>query len=316
MNPTKLPLIDADELARRLPMPRAIEALERALRAGLDPEADVPRTVLDTQAGQLLLMPATSTSYVGVKIAAVAPDNPARGLPRIVASYLLMDAATLCPTALIDGSALTLLRTPAVSAVAVDHLAAADAERLVVFGAGPQAWGHVEAIRAVRPISSVGVVARRPERTAELLERCRAAGLPAEAVPPQAVATADVIACCTTARTPLFPASAVADHAVVVAMGSHEPTAREVDSALVAHATVIVEARTAALREAGDLLIPLRSGEVDTGVIAGNLSELVRGAVDVAPRRPRLFKGTGMAWQDLVVAAAAVEGELGGGLGG
>ncbi|MGY0063965.1 ornithine cyclodeaminase family protein [Streptomyces sp. LZ34] len=308
MNPTKLPLIDAEELARRLPMPRAIAALDRALRAGLDPEADVPRTVLDVQAGQLLLMPATSSSYVGVKLAAVAPDNPARGLPRIVASYLLMDAATLCPTALIDGSALTLLRTPAVSAVAVDHLAAADAERLVVFGAGPQAWGHVEAVRAVRPISSVGVVARRPEQTAELVERCRSAGLPAEAVPPQAVATADVVACCTTARTPLFPAAAVADHAVVVAMGAHEPTAREVDGALVARATVIVEARTAALREAGDLLIPLRSGDVDTGVIAGNLSELVRGAVDVAPRRPKLFKGMGMAWQDLVVAAAAVDG--------
>ncbi|MFC5724587.1 ornithine cyclodeaminase family protein [Streptomyces gamaensis] len=308
MNPTKLPLIDAEELARRLPMPQAIAALDRALRAGLDPETDVPRTVLDVQAGQLLLMPAASTSYVGVKIATVAPDNPAHGLPRIVASYLLMDAATLCPTALIDGSALTLLRTPAVSAVAVDHLAAADAQRLVVFGAGPQAWGHVEAVRAVRPITSVGVVARRPEQTAELVERCRSVGLSAEAVPPQAVATADVVACCTTARTPLFPAEAVADHTVVVAMGAHEPTAREVDGALVARATVVVEARTAALREAGDLLIPLRSGEVDTGVIAGNLAELVRGAVTVPPGRPKLFKGTGMAWQDLVVAAAAVDG--------
>ncbi|WP_327237457.1 ornithine cyclodeaminase family protein [Streptomyces sp. NBC_01317] len=307
MNPTKLSLIDAEELARRLPMPQAIAAVDHALRAGLDPETDIPRTVLDVQAGQLLLMPGTSSSYIGVKIAAVVPDNPARGLPRIVASYLLMDAATLCPIALIDGSALTLLRTPAVSAVAVDHLAAADAERLIVFGAGPQAWGHVEAIRAVRPITSVGVVARRPEQAAELVERCRSTGLPAEAVPPQAVATADVVACCTTARTPLFPSAAVADHAVVVAMGAHEPTAREVDDALVARATVVVEARSAALREAGDLLIPLRSGTIDTGVIAGNLSELVRGAVDIAPGRPKLFKGTGMAWQDLVVAAAAVE---------
>ncbi|MEV0280254.1 ornithine cyclodeaminase family protein [Streptomyces sp. NPDC050610] len=308
MNPTKLSLIDADELARRLPMPRAVEALDRALRAGLDPEADVSRTVLDVEAGHLLLMPASSSSYVGVKIAAVAPGNPARGLPRIVASYLLMDAATLCPTALIDGSALTLLRTPAVSAVAVDHLAAPDAERLVVFGAGPQAWGHVEAVRAVRPISSVGVVARRPRQAAELVERCRSAGLSAAAVPARDVATADVVACCTTARMPLFPGAAVADHAVVVAMGSHEPTAREVDGDLVARATVVVEARGAALREAGDILIPLRSGDIGPEAIAGNLSELVRGAVEVAPGRPRLFKGTGMAWQDLVVAAAAVDG--------
>ncbi|WP_200302208.1 ornithine cyclodeaminase family protein [Streptomyces adelaidensis] len=308
MNPTALPLIDACELARRLPMPRAIQAVQQALRAGLDPEADVPRTVLDVDAGQLLLMPSTTSSYTGVKIAGVAPRNPARGQPRIIASYLLMDAATLRPTALIDGSALTLLRTPAVSAVAVDHLAVPDAERLVLFGAGPQAWGHVEAIRAVRPVSSVGVVARRPEQAAKLVERCQKADLDAETVPSEAVATADIVACCTTSRTPLFQAAAVASHTVVVAIGSHEPTAREVDTEFVARATVVVEARTAALSEAGDILIPLRSGDIGTEAIAGNLSELVRGAVNVMPQRPKLFKSVGMSWQDLVVAAAAVEG--------
>ncbi|NBM17051.1 ornithine cyclodeaminase family protein [Streptomyces sp. GC420] len=307
MNPTALSLIDAGELARRLPMPLAIRAVEQALRAGLDPEADIPRTVLDVDAGQLLLMPSTTASYTGVKIAGVAPRNPARGQPRIIASYLLMDAATLRPTALFDGSALTLLRTPAVSAVAVDHLAVPDAERLVVFGAGPQAWGHVEAVRAVRPISSVGVVARRPEPAAKLVERCRRAGLNAETVPSEAVATADIVVCCTTSRTPLFPAAAVASHAVVVAIGSHEPTAREVDTEFVARATVVVEARAAALSEAGDILIPLRSGDIDAGVIAGNIAELVRGAVNVMPLRPKLFKSVGMSWQDLTVAAAAME---------
>ncbi|MGW7674021.1 ornithine cyclodeaminase family protein [Streptomyces sp. NPDC054775] len=308
MNPTALPLIDADELTRRLPMPQAIQAVEQALRAGLDPEADIPRTVLDVDAGQLLLMPSTTSSYTGVKIAGVAPHNPARGQPRIIASYLLMDAATLRPKALIDGSALTLLRTPAVSAVAVNHLAVPDSERLVVFGAGPQAWGHVEAIRAVRPISSVGVVARRPEQAATLIKRCREAGLNAETVSSEAVASADIVACCTTSRTPLFPAADVASHTVVVAIGSHEPTAREVDTEFVARATVVVEARTAALSEAGDILIPLRSGDIGTEAIAGNLSELVHGAVNVRHLRPKLFKSVGMSWQDLVVAAAAVEG--------
>lgn len=308
MNPTALPLIDADELARRLPMPRAIQAVEQALRAGLNPEADIPRTVLDVDAGQLLLMPSTTSSYTGVKIAGVAPRNPTRGQPRIIASYLLMDSTTLRPTALIDGSALTLLRTPAVSAVAVDHLAVPDAERLVLFGTGPQAWAHVEAIRAVRPISSVGVVARRPEQAARLVERCQKADLGAQTVSSEAVATADIVACCTTSRTPLFPAAAVASHAVVVAIGSHEPTAREVDTEFVARATVVVEARTAALSEAGDILIPLRSGDIGTEAIAGNLAELVRGAVHVRHLRPKLFKSVGMSWQDLVVAAAAVEG--------
>ncbi|MFB7293485.1 ornithine cyclodeaminase family protein [Actinacidiphila glaucinigra] len=307
MNPTALPLIDANELARRLPMPQAIQALEQALRAGLDPEADIPRTVLDVDAGQLLIMPSTTSSYTGVKIAGVVPRNPARGQPRIIASYLLMDAVTLRPTALIDGSALTLLRTPAVSAVAVDHLAVPDAERLVLFGAGPQAQGHVEAIQAVRPISSVGIAARRPEQAVKLVERCRETGLHAETVSSEAVTTADIVACCTTSRTPLFSATAVASHTVVVAIGSHEPTAREVDTEFVARATVVVESRAAALSEAGDILIPLRSGDISTEAIAGNLSELVRGTLHVRPLKPKLFKSVGMSWQDLVVAAAAIE---------
>ncbi|WP_432249229.1 ornithine cyclodeaminase family protein [Streptomyces sanyensis] len=307
MNPAALRRVDAEELARLLPMPRAVRAVEAALRAGLDPEADIPRTVHEVAAGQLLLMPSANSSYAGVKIAGVAPGNPGRGQPRVIASYLLMDAETLRPAALIDGSALTLLRTPAVSAVAVDHLAVPAAERLVVFGAGPQARGHVEAVRAVRPLSWVGVAARRPQQAAELVEHCREAGLDAEPVSPEAVATADVVACCTTSRTPLFPASAVAPHAVVVAVGSHEPTAREVDTELVAAATVVVEARAAALREAGDLLIPLRSGDIGPDRIAGNLAELVRGAVDAGAAGPKLFKSVGMSWQDLVVGAAAVE---------
>jgi ornithine cyclodeaminase len=90
-------------------------------------------------------------------------------------------------------------------------------------------------------------------------------------------------------------------HAVVVAVGSHEPDAREVDGELVARAEVYVESRAAALREAGDLIIP----SVDR--VAGDLAELVTGRVRVAGDRPRLFKSVGMAWEDLVVAVTAYE---------
>ncbi|RMI42036.1 ornithine cyclodeaminase family protein [Streptomyces triticirhizae] len=306
MELSELTLVDGPELRRRVPMARAVAALADALRAGLDPERDVPRAAVEVPAGQLLLMPSAGTRHVGVKVAGVAPGNPALGLPRIVASYLLLDAATLRPVALLDGSALTALRTPAVSAVAVDRLAVPEAGRLVVFGTGPQAWGHIEALRVVRPVESVGVVGRTPERAAELVRRCRDAGLAAEAVTAGAVADADLVACCTSAREPLFDGRAVSAHATVVAMGSHEPTAREVDTALVRRATVVVEARAAALREAGDLCVPLAAGEVTEAAIAGNLAELARGEVPLDPSRPRLFKGVGMSWQDLTVATEAV----------
>ncbi|WP_431922645.1 ornithine cyclodeaminase family protein [Nonomuraea jabiensis] len=307
---TGLPYLDAATVERLVPMGRAVRILEDALRAGLDPEATPQRPIVDLPAGQLLLMPAAAGRYAGVKAVTIAPGNPDRELPRIQGTYLLFDGDTLTPLAALDGIALTSLRTPAVSALAVSHLADGDARRLVVFGSGPQAWGHVLALREVRPIEDVTVVGRDLGRAQALAGRCRALGLSARALrqsdSAQALAGADVVACCTTAREPLFPGKLARDGGTVVAVGSHEPGARELDGDLVARATVVVEARAAALEEAGDLLIPIREGTITAGHLAGNLADLVAGRV-VAGTGPRVFKSTGMAWEDLVVAAAAYE---------
>lgn len=275
----------------------AADMLERALRSGLDPEAGPARSIADVPAGQILLMPAAVPGYAGVKVVTVAPGN--RDLPRIQGVYLLLDGETLAPVALLDGVALTSLRTPAVSAVAVRHLATPGASSLVVFGTGPQAWGHVRALRAVRPIDQVTVVGR--SGTEEFVARCQEVGLRASAGTPDAVAAADVVACCTTAREPLFPGALVPAHAVVIAVGSHEPTAREVDGNLVERSQVFVESRAAALHEAGDLIIPR------VARAPHNLAELVTGRAPLTEDRPRLFKSVGMAWEDLVVAVAAYE---------
>ena len=108
--------------------------------------------------------------------------------------------------------------------------------------------------------------------------------------------------CCTTAREPLFDSRLLKDTATVVAVGSHEPDAREVDENLVRTATVVVESRACASREAGDILL---AGREAAGL--ANLAELVRSDLTIAPDQPRLFKSTGMAWEDLVVAALAYE---------
>ena len=293
-----IPFLDAGTISD------AIDGIEDSLRRGLDPEADPRRTIVDVDAGQILFMPSTVPGYAGVKLVTIAPGNAERGLPRIHGVYLLLDSATLSPLALLDGGALTVTRTPAVSAVAVRHLAGARARRLVVFGTGPQAWGHVEAIRQVRPIEHVGVVGRRPNAVSAFVARCHDVGLGADPAAPDAVASADVICCATTARQPLFDGALVPDHATVVAVGSHEADAREVDDVLVGRSTVVVDARSTALREAGDIIQAIRSGAC-TEAALNTLDELVRGEVTVVARRPRLFKSTGMAWQDLVVAAAA-----------
>jgi ornithine cyclodeaminase len=293
--------IDAETVNALLPMRAAIDSLEAALAAGLDPSADPPRDVIDTRRGQLLLMPSEIADRVGVKIVSVAPGNAGLGLSRIQGMYLLMDAETLAPVALLDGIAITSLRTPAMSAVAVRHLAAADASRLVVFGTGPQAWGHVEALRAVRPVTEVVVVGRDAERAQSFADRLTGTGVLATLGPPDAVADADLVVCATTSGDSLFDGRLIQDRSCVVAVGSHEPDRRELDAQLLGRASVVVEEVATALREAGDVVLAVAAGALDpTGMVT--LSDLVTGRASVDPTLPRVYKSVGMAWQDLVVA--------------
>jgi ornithine cyclodeaminase len=254
----------------------AVAALREALLSGVDVDADPARTVVPVPAGQLLLMPSSGARYTGVKLATVATG----GTPRIKGVYVLMDATTLAPLALLDGPALTTLRTPAVSALAVDHLAPKTPARLVVFGKGPQAHGHVAAIEAVREVSEVRMLGRADD--------------------PAPVADADIVCCATTARTPLFPADLLRPDATVVAVGSHEPDARELPAELMT--TVVVESIATAQREAGDVIL---AGTTDLIPLAA----VVRQEVTVPDDRPRVFKSVGMAWEDLAVAAAVYEAQ-------
>lgn len=277
-----LPFISAAEVARRLSAAEAVDALEDALLAGLDPETDAPRGAVELERGQLLLMPSVAAAQPVVKLVTIG------GEPRIQGVCVVFDAATLAPAAIVDGIALTNLRTAAVSALAVRYLAIPDAGRLVLFGRGPQAYAHATALRAVRPVEHVEMIGREHGNLDGLIER------------------ADIICCCTTAREPLFDGARVADHATVVAIGSHEPDARETDDALAARAAIVVESRASALREAGDVILAIDSGATTPEQLV-TLSELVRGEAKPGTDRPRLFKSTGMSWEDAVVASALVD---------
>ncbi|MGH3383805.1 MAG: ornithine cyclodeaminase family protein [Nocardioidaceae bacterium] len=282
----RLPYLDGEELRRLVGWPDAVDAIEQALLDGTAPGHTPLRTVVDVGAGQLLLMPAEAGAYVGVKLASVRAT--AGDGPRIQGVYVLFDAASLSPLALLDAVVLTQLRTAAVSAVAAKHLAVPDASRLVVFGRGPQAVGHVEALRCVRPIRQVTVVGRDRRGV-------------------EALSDADLVACCTTAREPLFDSALLRPDATVVAVGSHEPDVREVDTALVRRATVVVETRASALAESGDVLLAVADGVHLDEAIDGEFADLVNGRVPVEPGRPRLFKSVGEAWGDLVLASLAVQ---------
>jgi ornithine cyclodeaminase len=302
-----LQLIDAVGLQRALPMEAAIDALDAAFRAPSLPVSP-PRTHVEAGGAELLLMPAVGDPGVGVKLVTVNPSNPARGLPLIHAVYVLFGPGSMDPKAVIDGAALTALRTAAVSGLATRYLANPEAERLVIFGAGVQAHGHLQSMRAVRPVWLVTVVSRSPERAAALVDRARALDMEASVGGPDAVAKADLVCTCTTSEHPLFDGSLLKLGAHVNAVGAYQPHTRELDDAAVARARIVVETREAALAEAGDLLIPLATGVMGPSAIVADLAEVVRGAaVRTSPQDVTIFKSVGVAFEDLVVARAAVD---------
>lgn len=294
-----LRFLDADAVAALGPA-AAVRAITDALRGGLDPAADPPRVPVALTHGQFLLMPSEAPAAAGVKVVTIAPENPTHGLPRIQAAYLLFDRETLALRAILDGTALTTLRTPAVSVAAVLQRLPDRPLRVAVIGAGPQATAHVSTLAAVRSVEGATYLVRDPSRTA--LDAVKLGSPQAE----EALRSADVVVCATSARSPVFDSALLRDDAVVVAVGSHEPDARELDAPLLGRATVVVEDVTAALREAGDVVLAIADGTL-TPTDLVPMRDVLTGAVTAPADRPLVFKSVGMSWQDLVIAAAVVD---------
>jgi ornithine cyclodeaminase/alanine dehydrogenase-like protein (mu-crystallin family) len=302
----ELPLIDGAELRRLVPMRRAVDVLEGMFAAEALTQAP-QRSRIPAGPGELLLMPGVGPDGVGVKVVTVNPENPERGLPFVHAVYALFDPASLAPLALIDGEALTALRTAAVSGLATRHLALPDAGRLVIFGAGTTATTHLEAMRAVRPIRGVTIVSRTLARAEALADLARRTGLDAEVGEASDVAGADLVCTCSTSPGPLFDGSLLRPGTHVNAIGAFSPDTRELDDEAIRRARVVVETREAALAEAGDILMPLRAGVIDESHVIADLAQLVRGEpVRTDPEDVTVFKSVGIAAEDLAVATAAV----------
>jgi len=299
-------VVDKEELRAALSMSAAIDALDDAF-GGDGPSLTTPmRTTLATPAGTLLSMPAAGEAGVGVKLVTLSEFNPQRGLPFTQAVYVLFDATTQAPEAVIDGTELTAIRTAAVSGLATRRLANPEASRLVVFGAGVQATAHVEAMHAVRPLTEVVVVGRDRTRADALVAFAKRLGVDARTGAPADVANADLVCTCTTSAVSVFDGHDLADGTHVNAIGAFLADQRELDTQTMRRAKIVVETREVALREAGDVLIAIEEGAIDADRLV-DLAEVARGrAVRTAPSDVTVFVSVGSAFEDLVVARAAL----------
>ena len=310
-------VLNAEEVTRLLPMPECIKVMRDALAALARGEALVPlRTVMRVPgaSGFLGLMPGYIApargegGALGMKAVSVFPGNAKRGIDTHQGAVLLFEADTGRLCALMDGAAITAIRTAAVSGVATDVLARADADELAILGAGVQARTHTEAIAAVRPIRRVRIWSRNAEHAAALASELRPRfQFPIEvaASPEAAVRAADIVATVTASAEPILERSWLKEGVHINAVGSSIPTSREIDTATMAAARLFVDRRESALAEAGDLLIAAREGAVTNDHIVAELGDVIIGKEPGrrSPGEVTLFESLGLAVEDVASAA-------------
>jgi ornithine cyclodeaminase len=306
----KLRVLSANDVTRLLPMRECIEVMERALAAFARGEVVQPVRLMTRTAdesGVLALMPAHVGGIgFGFKAVTVFHGNDERGLPSHQGLITLIDAETGTPLALMDGTRITAMRTAAVSAVATRHLARTDASVATIIGTGVQARTHAEALACVRELSEIRIVGRRPDAAqqlaAELADR-----LPARAFDDAAAALdgADIVATVTASPAPVFAPEAIAPGTHINAVGAYTATTREVPSETVAAARVFVDDRTAALSEAGDLLLAIADGAIDESHVVGTLGEVLIGQVQgrTDAQQITIFESLGLGLEDIAAAS-------------
>ena len=307
-------VFDGRAVEALLPMSSCLDLMADALAALARDESHNPlRFVVrpPDARGLLGLMPAHrggDMAGYGLKAVCIYPDNPARGLDAHQGGVLLFDPETGELRALLNASAVTAIRTAAVSGVATRLLAREDAQELALLGSGVQARSHLEAMLLVRPFTRVRVWSRRPERARQFVATSPPRdGITIDAVE-AAVRGAHVIVTATSAREPIIEHSWVQRGAHINAVGSSIPTTREIETATMAAAALFVDRRESTVNESGDYLFALRDGAIGPSHIRAELGELLIGAATGRSSADEitLFKSLGLAVEDLAAAQHVV----------
>lgn len=303
-------VLGGEEVLHLLPMQQLIEQLRIAF---LDPCVCPDRQVSALPGGSgdrlLLYMPAFDPAGATVvKLATVLPENPARGLPAIQAAILVFSPLGT-PIAVLDGAAVTRMRTGAASALASSYLSRSDSTHLLVIGTGAlapcMAWAHCM-VRPIREVRVAGRDERRARVTAEAITALVGSQVHVGVADSldRAAGEADVISCATSSAEPVLQGGWIRPGTFIDLVGSFSPRRREADDEAVRRSRLFVDTLDGALTEAGDLLDPIGRGVISREQIEGELADLVSGRV--TGRRSAdeitLFKSVGSAIEDFAAA--------------
>ena len=316
----KIRVLSRQDVDTAVCMAQAIRTVKEAFVQLSQGNTDVPLRIpleVKKRDGVTLFMPAylQETDQMGIKIVSVFYQNLDKGLPTINALVVLVDTETGCPSAVMDGTYLTALRTGAVSGAATELLARADARTVAILGTGVQGRTQLEAVCVARSIEQVflydpheNVVAKF---YAEMLKR--GAPVPKNIVicktAEAAVAEADVICTSTTAREPVFLDASLKSGTHVNAIGSYTPDMQEIPSETMRRARVFADSTEACWAETGDLIIPRENGFIASDHVQAELGELASGMKSGRENTEEitLFKSVGNAIQDVAVGSLVLQ---------
>jgi ornithine cyclodeaminase/alanine dehydrogenase-like protein (mu-crystallin family) len=296
--PAPIPYFDEAQVRSVLTCEALIPALRHALAEFSAGRTIQPvRSVLSVaeHAGWFGVMPAVYGGIMGAKMVTFYPRNAESGQHTHMAVIQLFRADNGQPLATLDGRLITEMRTAAVSAIAVDLLAAPRPKVLAILGSGVQARSHLDALRHVRHFDEIRVWSRTDAHARRFAEETGAQVMSAE----DAVRGADVVLTLTSSPDPILKGAWLKPDAVVCAIGAVTPERRELDSDAMRGA-VVVESREAALREPGDILLA-------NATIAAELGELLAGKALDRGNLPVVYKSVGIAVEDIAAARLVYE---------
>jgi len=315
----RLLVLSAADVHAVLSYDQCTAAMREALIALAEGRAQQPlRTVIspDGAAGLMALMPsyraatgAQDAAY-GLKAICITPGNPAAGLDTHLGVVLLSSGTTGEPVALVNASAITEIRTAAVSVIATEMLARPDADELAVIGAGVQARAHILALDGARRLSEIRVASRNQVRAEKLVASlagataapvtfCRSARV--------AVAGAGVVVTATNSGRPVLERDWISPGTHINAVGACLPGQRELDTATVAAGVLFADRRDSLLAESGDYLLAAAAGAVTPAHLRAELGELLTGTASgrVSADEITIFESLGLAIEDLAAAECA-----------
>jgi ornithine cyclodeaminase/alanine dehydrogenase-like protein (mu-crystallin family) len=314
----QLIVLSADDVHALLSYDECAAAMRGALTALAAGRAQQPlRTVIRPEgaAGLMALMPSYlagedggSAAEYGLKAICITPANPAAGLDTHQGVVLLSSGATGEPVAVVNASAVTEIRTAAVSVVATELLARPDADELAVIGTGVQARAHILALDGARQLSQIRVAGREPERAERFAASLRgqtAAPVKACLSAREAVAGAGIIVTATSSAEPVLHRDWIEAGTHINAVGACLPHQRELDTATMAAAVLFADRRDSLLAESGDYRLAAAEGAVTENQVRAELGELLLGTATgrASADEITIFESLGLAIEDLAAVS-------------